>query len=540
MRQLITAVISILFCSALLLNLAVNYFERQQLASLEQIAGIIAENSSKALTDKQKYTLPISLNYLNSLPAIEQVAVKDEVKRDKGRFIRNGLDKYHFVLPYMDGDADFVNDADKINFYLKVFDKSRIEQIGTICIRADRSQTQVLGDQFMKFGGLIILLSILVALVIASLLQFFLGRPEMSIISEIEKHLETKPEEEMALQEDPDNNRLIELFNGLSQRAYQQKQDEEMLADLQRKISLLEAEIASSSEQLTSYQNQEEDSESESSDSEANGNKPAQGLQDSGISSFEADKIALEMEHARKVAELTALLKKREGELERHRKECEEFTLTAAEDLRAPIRSIRGFGKMLQEEISNGSSEQAQLYVNYINGGAQQMEYLLEDLQTYFKIRPLREEEYQPVDIAQLIETIKSNLAANLERTGALITQDEHLPVISGDRMHLGVLFQNLIANAIKFRSDKREPEIHIGVKEENHEWVFSVIDNGIGIDPELGKNIFQLFHKVNPDYPGTGFGLPICRKIVEINGGTIWFESELGFGTTFYFTLEK
>ncbi len=542
-RQIVTAILSLVFCSGILLYLCLSYFEKQELAALEQIATIVGENGRASLTGSQQQ---VHLNYLESLPDIEQVVLLNPLKEQKAQYVKAGLEKYIFVPPISKETSNFTRKNGKINFFLKIFDKEKIKALGTVCIRSNLGQAHRLSDQFLKLAGLILLLGLLAAVLLSMLLNKLAGRPYFSLAALLEERVENSSLQEIPLQDDEDSNRIISAINELLQQTNEAGGDEELLADLERKIAMLEAEIERTSQQLSIREQVGQDSTNEAMEEEPT--RPEEKDQpkapgsstSSGISNFEAEKIALEMDYTRKLAELQSLLKKREAELERHRKECEEFTLSAAEDLKEPIRSIRGFGKMLQSKYSDSMEEQAQLYVNYINGGAQQMEYLIEDLQTYFKIRPLREAEYHKVDLRDLLMKIEENLATNLERTGTLITKDEELPIVKGDRMHLGVLFQNLISNAIKYRSENREPEIHIGVKEESNEWIFSVIDNGIGISEREGKDIFKLFHKINPKSPGTGFGLPICKKIVEINGGNIWFESEPGFGTTFYFSIEK
>jgi chemotaxis family two-component system sensor kinase Cph1 len=136
------------------------------------------------------------------------------------------------------------------------------------------------------------------------------------------------------------------------------------------------------------------------------------------------------------------------------------------------------------------------------------------------------------------LERALANLRKRISETGAIITHDP-LPTIMADPTQLMQLFQNLIGNAIKFRSDK-VPEIHVGASRLEDEWLFSVRDNGIGIDPQFSDRIFVIFQRLHTrdEYPGTGMGLAICKKIIECHRGRIWVESQLGEGATFYFTI--
>jgi len=147
---------------------------------------------------------------------------------------------------------------------------------------------------------------------------------------------------------------------------------------------------------------------------------------------------------------------------------------------------------------------------------------------------------FQPTDCQAVLNQVLANLKVAIEESGAVITQD-HLPMVMADESQMAQLFQNLINNAIKFRG-KASPQVHISAEQKEKDWVFSVRDNGIGIDPQYYERIFMLFQSLHSreEYPGTGMGLAICKKIVERHGGRIWVESEPGKGSTFYFTIPK
>ena len=147
---------------------------------------------------------------------------------------------------------------------------------------------------------------------------------------------------------------------------------------------------------------------------------------------------------------------------------------------------------------------------------------------------------FEPTNCETILQHSLDNLKMTMEETGAVVTHDS-LPTVMADDLQLGQLFQNLIGNAIKFHGEE-PPRVHVSVRPDGNQWVFSVRDNGIGIAPEFTERIFLIFQRLHgkEKYPGTGIGLAVCKKIVEFHGGRIWVESELGKGATFYFNLPR
>jgi hypothetical protein len=178
-----------------------------------------------------------------------------------------------------------------------------------------------------------------------------------------------------------------------------------------------------------------------------------------------------------------------------------------------------------------------QEFIAFAVDGAARMRGLINDLLAYSRIdtqgKPL-----EPTDCKGIIEEVLVDLQVAIRENDAVVTQDE-LPTVAADRTQLRQLFQNLIGNAIKFRGNQ-QPEVHIGVEPHSDHWVFSVHDNGIGFDPKFAERIFAIFQRLHgrEQYPGTGIGLAVCKKIVERHGGRIWAESQPDHGATFYFTL--
>ncbi|HCJ66140.1 MAG TPA: two-component sensor histidine kinase [Elusimicrobia bacterium] len=232
-------------------------------------------------------------------------------------------------------------------------------------------------------------------------------------------------------------------------------------------------------------------------------------------------------------------LRKTLAELERSNKELEQFAYVASHDLQEPLRMVASFVSLLEKRYGDKLNTEAKEFINYAVEGSNRLQKLINDLLVYSRLST-RGKSFEPVDCHSILGQIIVNLSVAIEENQAIITNDD-LPNVMADSSQMVQLFQNLIENAIRFRS-KENPQIHISATEKGDEWVFSVRDNGIGIDPEHFERIFVIFQRLNPraDYPGAGMGLSICKKIVERHGGKIWVNSEPAKGSTFYFTIPK
>ncbi len=235
------------------------------------------------------------------------------------------------------------------------------------------------------------------------------------------------------------------------------------------------------------------------------------------------------------------LLEKLEGvnqELERSNQELEQFAYVASHDLREPLRMISSYIQLFENKYKDMLDKNGLDFIHYIVDGSKRMHELINALLEYSRVGK-REKELKPVDCNEILETVKSNLEIIIEENNARIEYDD-LPQVKGDHMQLVRLFQNLITNAIKFK-DEEPPVITISAQERSKDWLFSVSDNGIGIDEEHFKKVFLIFQRlhIRNQYAGTGIGLAVCKKIIERHGGTIWVQSEeQSKGSTFYFTI--
>lgn len=225
------------------------------------------------------------------------------------------------------------------------------------------------------------------------------------------------------------------------------------------------------------------------------------------------------------------------AELGRSNKELEHFAYVASHDLQEPLRKITSFIDLLERQYKDQLDEKAEEYIERVVDGAARMQQLIADLLEYSRVGQ-DELSLNSTDLEAALSRVLSNLGTEIEENRAVITHDP-LPTIQANESLVDRLLQNLIANAIKFRREQT-PHVHISAEQKGGEWHCSIQDNGIGIDPENTGKIFMLFQRLHSreEYPGTGIGLAICKKIVERHGGRIWVESKPGQGSTFFFTL--
>jgi signal transduction histidine kinase len=228
-------------------------------------------------------------------------------------------------------------------------------------------------------------------------------------------------------------------------------------------------------------------------------------------------------------------------ELERSNTELEQFAYVASHDLQEPLRSIIGYLQLLQRRYEGKLDNDADKFISRAVTAANRMSALIRDLLDYSRVQR-KGKPFKNTDCSKTFNHVINNLHSVISDTQAVITHDP-LPVIQADSTQIIQLLQNLISNAIKFKSSN-PPTIHISAQHnpDSNEWLFSVKDNGIGIDKEYFERIFLIFQRLHTirEYDGTGIGLAVCKKIVERHGGRIWVESEPGKGSTFFFTVSE
>ena len=226
-------------------------------------------------------------------------------------------------------------------------------------------------------------------------------------------------------------------------------------------------------------------------------------------------------------------------QLERQNTELERFAYVAAHHLQEPLRTMASLTQLLAQRYQGKFDSNADRYSEMLVAACVRMRQLVDDLLSHARmtLRPLKP---VPTDCERVCQQALDELQTAIEQSGARVTWDP-LPTIVADELQLAQLFANLIANAIKFRG-KAPPRVHVSAERKDGEWLFSVRDNGIGIDPQYTRQIFEIFQRLHlqSEYPGTGIGLALCQKIVEGFHGRIWVESELGKGSKFFFTVPE
>jgi PAS domain S-box-containing protein len=232
-------------------------------------------------------------------------------------------------------------------------------------------------------------------------------------------------------------------------------------------------------------------------------------------------------------------LEERTQELLRSNAELEQFAYVASHDLQEPLRAIVSYLQLIERRYKGNLDERADRYIGHAVDGARRMQVLINELLTYSRVGR-RGGAFVPVDCEVIFEQAVANLRSAIADSEAQVTRGP-LPTVDGDPTQLLQLFQNLIGNAIKFRAEA-PPHVEITAERNAGEWQFAVRDNGIGIAPDYHDRVFVIFQRLHgrDEYPGTGIGLAICKKIVERHGGRIWIESEPGAGTTFRFTIPE
>ncbi len=225
------------------------------------------------------------------------------------------------------------------------------------------------------------------------------------------------------------------------------------------------------------------------------------------------------------------------AELGRSNTDLQQFAYVASHDLQEPLRMVSSYTQLLAKRYKGKLDADADEFIAFAVDGANRMQRLIQDLLAYSRVST-GGRQFESTSLEAALNYALESLRNAVNESGAVITHDP-LPTVLGDEKQLAQLFQNLLSNAVKFRGEE-PPRIHVSAKRTNAGWLLSVRDNGIGLDSQYADRIFVIFQRLHTrqEFPGTGIGLAICKKIVERHGGRIWVESELGKGTTFYFTV--
>jgi signal transduction histidine kinase len=253
-----------------------------------------------------------------------------------------------------------------------------------------------------------------------------------------------------------------------------------------------------------------------------------------GFGIFAARKLVREHDQLRQARQE---LERSVNELGRSNSDLQQFAYVASHDLQEPLRMVASYTQLLAKRYKGKLDEDADEFIAYAVNGANRMQALIQDLLAFSRV-DRQGQQFERTSVEMLFTYAVDNLKAAIDESGAVVSHDPLPDVLADERQLLHVL-QNLLSNAVKFRGPE-PPRIHVSAERRGEEWLFSVRDNGIGIDPQYRDRIFVIFQRLhtNAEYPGTGIGLSLCKKIVERHHGRIWMESQMGQGATFYFTL--
>jgi signal transduction histidine kinase len=252
---------------------------------------------------------------------------------------------------------------------------------------------------------------------------------------------------------------------------------------------------------------------------------------------------AINSELRREVAERASAeqaLREKTDALGRSNAELEQFAYVASHDLQEPLRMVSSYMQLFEKRFAGQVDPQAKKYIDYAVEGAKRMQALIGGLLEFSRVGRI-DEPFGPVNTDAALDQALLNLRSAIDENQAVVTRGA-LPNVTGNAGRLAQVFQNLIGNAIKFRRPDQAPSIHVSAAARVKEWLFTVKDNGIGIDAQYVDRIFVIFQRLHTrsEYPGTGIGLSICKKVIERHGGRIWVESQPGAGATFLFTLPR
>jgi PAS domain S-box-containing protein len=237
-------------------------------------------------------------------------------------------------------------------------------------------------------------------------------------------------------------------------------------------------------------------------------------------------------------AELERRVEERTAELQRSNEDLQQFAYSASHDLQEPLRAVTGYTELLARRYSGKLDEDADEFIGFILEGTGRMRRLIDDLLTYSRVKGRDVRPFTAVDLGSAFESALFNLRSAIDESQAAVEIDP-LPHVWGDRSRLAQLAQNLLSNALKYKGGE-PPRILVSARRESDHWICSVTDNGIGFDMQHAESIFGVFRRLHGrNYPGTGIGLAIAKRIAEHHGGHIWAASEPGKGSTFYFSVQ-
>ncbi len=488
-RKLTAAMVGVTITALILMALFflsydVAAFRQNLVKTLSGLTDALGKNCTAALIFDNKEDAEKTLQALAFDPAVMTGCLYDDKGESFALYNRNAADHAAPTIPPLDYSPHM--DGSFVTLLRPVIHDEK--QIGTIFVKASLEGVQDHLRSMLMLSGISLLASLLISFMLSSAVQHYISRPILDL---------------------SDAARLITQRKDYSLRAAKHTEDE--IGQLTDSFNQMLSDIETRDADLT---NAYED------------------LQLQVKARFHAEEELKNLNE-----KLEQRVEERTKELKRSNEELEQFAYVASHDLQEPLRMVSSFMQLLERRYKGSLGNEADQWISFAVDGAKRMQSLIQDLLAFSRVgtqgKPMG-----PVDCEEVLKQVLSSLELSVKETGALITHDP-MPQVMGDATQLSQLFQNLLANAMKFHG-AQSPVIKITASKQKSLCKFSVKDKGIGIDPQFFDRIFVIFQRLHSrdEYQGTGIGLAVCRKIVERHRGSIWVESKPGHGTTFHFTI--
>ena len=477
-----TAVSLVLVCAAFVVFEAMT-FRQSLVRRVTALADVLALSSSPALDFER---IDRAEEILAGAAAEAAIAAAGLYTIEGGVFASYSRARTNAAIPAAPGADGSHFEGTHLFIFRPVMRDS--DRIGTICLNASMTELKTRLTSIAMISCAVLAASLLFAFMLAAFIQRLISRPIVSLAGMAARVSEGHDYSLRAAKESEDElGRLADSFN-------------QMLAGIQERDRSLVATNDTLNVQVAARMNAER-----------------------GLRTLNE--------------ELEQRVKDRTTDLQRSNEELEQFAYVASHDLQEPLRMIVSYLQLLERRYGEKLDAEGRQFMDFAVDGGRRMQTLIQDLLAFSRVGT-RTKPFQPVDLGHALAGALANLQVVIGETGATITHDT-LPTVTGDATQLTLLLQNLISNAIKFRG-KEPSKIHVSCERGAHEWHFGVRDNGIGIEPQYFDRIFVIFKRLHSreEYPGTGIGLAVCKKIVGRHGGQISVESEPGKGSAFSFTI--
>lgn len=471
---------AVIICCGFFVYNDIKVFKESSVSNKQSIAEVVGINAASALEFADEVAAHDMLHKLESNSSILNAVILDKDGKVFARYDKDSTDVFAFTANQQEGLNNFGNFGQQ---YLVSYSINGKEPLGTVVLRSELSGFGRIVLGYMQIAGVILIISLIGAFVISSFLQRAITNRLLALVASTRQVTET-------------GNYAIRVEN--------QEHDE---------IGTLSGAF----------------------------NKMLDRIERIQANLYQANVELEERVKARTVELETANreLEQKSEELTRSNVELGQYAYVASHDLQEPLRTITNYVGLLEEKYSAQQDAETQMYIRFVVRAATTMKNLITHLLDFSKIG--RNVALAPVDCNKLIHELKEEMQETIRQTGAHINAVS-LPIVIGNAIELKQLMQNLISNSIKFRKKDIEPVIEITATEIPDFWLFTLSDNGIGMEKKYQEKIFVIFQRLHSvsEYPGTGIGLATCKKIVSTHQGNIWVESEPEQGSSFYFTISK